>query len=60
MVTLKVYDVLGKEVAGLVNEENQSGTYTVTFDAGSLSSGIYFYTITAKNFHQTKKMLLIK
>ncbi|NWG27471.1 MAG: T9SS type A sorting domain-containing protein [Ignavibacteriaceae bacterium] len=60
LVTVKVYDVLGKEVAGLVNEEKPAGEYTVTFDAVNLSSGIYFYTITAKEFQQTKKMLLIK
>lgn len=60
LVLLKVYDVLGKEVASLVNEEQQAGTHTVTFDAGSLASGIYFYTITAKEFQLTKKMILIK
>lgn len=60
LVTLKVYDVLGKEVAALVNEEKDAGEYNVTFDAGRLSSGIYFYTISANNFQQTKKMLLIK
>ncbi|NWG29372.1 MAG: S8 family peptidase [Ignavibacteriaceae bacterium] len=60
LVTLQVYDILGKEVAALVNEEKQAGTYTVTFDAGSMASGIYFYTITANNFQKTKKMLLIK
>jgi hypothetical protein len=59
-VNLKVYDVLGNEVSSLVNEEKQAGSYTVTFDAGRLASGIYFYTISANNFHQTKKMLLIK
>lgn len=59
-VTMKVYDVLGKEVAVLVNDEKLTATYTVNFDASMLSSGIYFYTITAKDFHQTKKMLLIK
>ncbi len=60
IVTLKIYDVLGKEVAELVNEEKQAGIYTVNFDGSSLSSGIYFYTISAKNFLQTKKMLLVK
>lgn len=60
MVTLKVYDVLGNEVAALVNEEKQAGTYSVSFNAGNLASGIYFYSISAGNFHQTKKMLLIK
>lgn len=59
-VTLKVYDILGKEVASLVNEEKQAGTYTVTFDASYLASGIYFYTITASDFQKTKKMILIK
>ncbi len=59
-VTLKVYDVLGNEVAVLANEEKQAGTYTVTFDAGNLASGIYFYSISTNGFHQTKKMLLIK
>ncbi len=60
LVNLKVYDALGKEVAVLVNETKQAGTYTVNFDASYLSSGIYFYTISAKNFRQSKKMLLIK
>ena len=58
--SLKVYDILGKEVATLVNEEKQSGTYEVKFDAASLSSGIYFYTLTAELFSQTKKMILMK
>lgn len=60
LVTLKVYDVIGKEVAALVNEEKQAGTYDVTFNADNLASGIYFYTISVKDFHQTKKMILIK
>ena len=60
IVTLKVYDVLGNEVAALVNEEKQAGLYTVSFNAGNLASGIYFYSISANGFHQTKKMLLIK
>jgi hypothetical protein len=60
LVTLRVYDVLGKEVAELVSEEKPSGTYTVTFDASTLSSGIYFYAITAKDFQRSKKMILIK
>ncbi|HSW53766.1 MAG TPA: S8/S53 family peptidase [Ignavibacteriaceae bacterium] len=60
LVTLKVYDILGKEVAALVNEEKQAGTYTVTFDAGSMASGIYFYTISANDYQKTKKMILIK
>ncbi|GIK60854.1 MAG: hypothetical protein DAHOPDDO_02519 [Ignavibacteriaceae bacterium] len=60
LVTLKVYDVLGKEVAVLVNEDKLVGEYTVTFEAENLSSGIYFYTLVAKEFQQTKKMILVK
>ncbi len=59
-VTLKVYDVLGREVAALMNEEKDAGIYTISFDGNSLSSGIYFYTITANDFKQTRKMLLVK
>jgi len=59
-VTLKVYDILGNEVANLVNEEKDKGVYTVNFNAIGLSSGIYFYTLRADGFVQTKKMLLIK
>jgi hypothetical protein len=63
--TLKVYDVLGNEVATLVNEEKPAGNYEVEFNnhAGTvrnLPSGIYFYTLTAGSFTQTKKMLMIK
>ncbi len=60
LVNLKVYDVLGKEVATLVNEEKPMGTYQINFDASSLASGIYFYKIQAGNFVQTKKMILLK
>jgi subtilisin-like proprotein convertase family protein len=59
-VTLKVYDVLGNEIANLVNEELSTGTYDVTFDASHFASGIYFYKIQAGNFVETKKMLMIK
>jgi hypothetical protein len=59
-VNLKVYDILGNEVATLVNEEKPSGTYEVSFDAKGLSTGIYFYTINAGNFVETKKMILMK
>lgn len=58
--TLKVYDILGNEVAELVNEEKLAGNYEIEFDAGNLSSGIYFYTISAGNFHETKKMILLR
>lgn len=60
-VTIKIYDVLGSEVATLLNNvEVAAGSYDVTFDASRLSSGIYFYTLNAGNFIQTKKMTLIK
>ena len=59
-VSLKVYDVLGNEVASLVNEQKAAGNYDVNFDASSLGSGVYFYTIKAGNFTQTKKMILMK
>jgi len=58
--TLKVYDVLGNEVATLVNEYKSAGSHEIDFNASSLSSGIYFYRLTAVSFVQTKKMLLIK
>ncbi len=59
-VSLKIFDVLGKEVATLVNGELQQGSYTATFDASKLSTGIYFYTLRAGDFVQTKKMLMTK
>jgi hypothetical protein len=59
-VSLKVYDVLGNEVATLVNEELSSGVYNSKFVASTLSSGIYFYTLTANNFTATKKLMLVK
>lgn len=59
-ITLKVYDVLGNEVATLVNEEKPAGEYEIEFNASNLSSGVYFYKLTAKNFTQTKKMMLLR
>ncbi|MCC6865701.1 MAG: T9SS type A sorting domain-containing protein [Ignavibacteria bacterium] len=60
-VTLKVYDVLGKEVATLVNNElRQPGFYTADFNASNLASGIYFYRIDAGEFSSVKKMMLVK
>jgi hypothetical protein len=59
-VSLKVYDVLGKEVATLVNEEKPAGKYEVEFNANGLSSGVYFYKITAGSFSQTRKMILLR
>ncbi len=59
-VTLKVYDLLGEEVVRLVDEEKQAGYYNVDFNAGTLPSGIYFYTIQTDNFTDTKKLVLLK
>lgn len=59
-VVVKVYNVLGAEVATLVNGMQTAGSHTITFNAGSLSSGIYFYTIKAGNFTATKKLVLMK
>ncbi len=59
-VTLKVYDVLGREVATLVNEVKQPGTYTVQFDAAGLASTVYFYRLQAGSFAETKKLLVLR
>ena len=59
-VTLKIYDVLGKEVATLVNEYKEAGYHDVEFSATNLSSGVYFYKLQAGNFVSTKKMLLAR
>ena len=59
-VSLKVYDVLGNEVATLVNENKAAGTYEVEFDASALTSGIYFYQLNVGEFSNTKKMMLLR
>jgi len=59
-VSLKIYDVLGKEVTTLVNERFQPGTYQVSFDGSGLPSGVYFYRLTAGEFTAVKKMVLIR
>ncbi|MFZ1279514.1 MAG: T9SS type A sorting domain-containing protein [Ignavibacteriaceae bacterium] len=59
-VELKIFDLLGSEIATLVNEEKSPGNYEVSFDASFLSSGVYLYTIKAGSFVQTRKMLLMK
>jgi hypothetical protein len=58
--TLKIYDVLGNEVATLVDEFKPAGIYEVKFDAGKLSSGIYLYQLMAGSVLQTKKLMLLK
>ncbi len=63
LVSLKVFDVLGNEVATLVNEQQQPGTYEVEFNAGqaiSLSSGVYYYQLRVGSFVETKKMILLR
>ncbi|NWG28991.1 MAG: T9SS type A sorting domain-containing protein, partial [Ignavibacteriaceae bacterium] len=58
--TLKIYDVLGNEVATLVDEFRVAGRYEINFDATGLASGIYLYRIQAGSFVETKKMILLK
>lgn len=59
-VSLKIYDVLGREVATLVNERRDAGTYIEQFNAASLSTGVYFYKLTAGSFIEIKRMMLLK
>jgi hypothetical protein len=59
-VKLIVYNILGREVETLVNENQSAGAYEVSFDGSNLSSGPYFYKLQAGDFSETKKMLLIK
>ena len=58
--SIKIYNSLGSEVATLVNETKSAGTYEVEFNASNLSSGIYYYTLQAGSFSETKKMILMK
>jgi hypothetical protein len=60
LVTLKVYDILGKEVATLVNENLNPGEYETKFDGSFFTSGIYFYRLTAGDFTTARKLVLIK
>jgi hypothetical protein len=60
LVSLKIYNLLGQEVATLVNQVLKAGSYTYNFNASRLSTGVYFYTINSGSFNQTKKMLLLK
>jgi len=59
-VQLVVYDILGREVATLVNKEQKAGSYKVAFDASHLTSGIYFYRLQSGSFVQSRKMILLR
>ena len=59
-VTIKIFDILGREIATLVNEEKSAGIYVINFDSSIIPSGIYFYQIQSGNFIETKKMVLSK
>jgi hypothetical protein len=59
-VTLKVFNIVGQEVAALVNEETKPGRYEVTWDASAFPSGVYFYRLTAGSFVETKKLILLR
>ncbi|MBK7865852.1 MAG: T9SS type A sorting domain-containing protein [Ignavibacteriales bacterium] len=60
VVSLKVYNTMGEEVATLVNETREAGSYEIKFDATKITSGIYFYTLTSGEFKMTKKLVLMK
>jgi len=60
LVTMKIYDVLGREVRTLVNEVKQAGNYTVDFNAMEFASGVYFYKLTSGDFSDIKRMILVK
>jgi hypothetical protein len=58
--SLKVYDVLGREVRTLVSEELETGSYETTFDASGVASGVYLYRLQAGEFTQTRRLLLLR
>jgi hypothetical protein len=60
LVSLKVFDMIGKEIETLVNEKLNPGTYEVTFNASQYPSGVYFYRLKVGEFNETKRMVLIK
>jgi hypothetical protein len=59
-VLLRIYDILGKEIAKLVNEDLKPGTYEIDWNAENYPSGVYFYSLITNNFTQTKKMVVLK
>ena len=60
LVTIRIFNILGQQVRTLVNETQNAGSHQISFNANSLSSGIYFYSLTVNNYSQVKKMMLIK
>jgi hypothetical protein len=60
LVSLKVFDILGREVTTLINEEKSAGNYEIEFDASKLTSGVYIYQIKVNDFFESKKMILLK
>jgi hypothetical protein len=59
-VSLIVFDITGREIATLVNENLQPGTFEVTFDGSRFASGVYFYKLQTEEFSETKKLILLK
>ena len=59
-VVIKIFDILGKEIATLVDEEQEAGKYKVNFNGGKFASGVYVYRMTAGEFMMSKKMILVK
>ena len=59
-ITLKVYDILGREIAELVNEYKKAGNYNVSFDGSKLASGLYIYKLVTSDFTDVKKMIFVK
>jgi hypothetical protein len=60
MVSIKVFDIMGKEISCLINEFQKSGKYSIKFDATNLTSGVYFYQLTSGKFSAIKKLMLVK
>ncbi|VAX22028.1 hypothetical protein MNBD_IGNAVI01-872, partial [hydrothermal vent metagenome] len=60
LVTLKVYDILGREIAVLLNKTQKPGNYEIQFNAGELTSGIYLYRLQYGSFTQSRKMILLR
>lgn len=60
MVSLKIYDIMGREIRKIIDEYQSAGIYTIQFDASNIPSGVYFYTLYSDGFSQTRKMIIIK